>query len=93
MGRPKKIINQAEVREMETRQTDFGLVLYIQIHRHDDRRMSWEEICAIFNDRYPGAWAIQMFPPDYLVVNEVNCYHLFILPPDFNPSGLNIKRF
>lgn len=88
-----QIITEAVVREMGIRQTDFGWVLYIQIHHITDRRMTWSEICAVFNDRYPGHWAVQMFPPANQVVDEVNCYHLFVLPPHFNSSGLNIKRF
>jgi hypothetical protein len=67
-------------------------VEYIQIGRHDGAPMSWAEIQAVFNDRYPDRWAFQMFPPDGWVLDIANLYHLWILPEGFEPGRLNIAR-
>jgi hypothetical protein len=72
------------------RQTGFGPALYIKISRHDDRPMAWPEIAAVFNDRYPGRWAAQFFPPAEETLDEANIYHLFVLEDE--PAGVNILR-
>lgn len=85
-----EILRLAAVQEMEYRRTSLGEVLYIRIGRHDDRPMSWPEVAAVFNDRYPGQWAVQFFPPAEEILDEANLYHLFVL--DGEPAGVNIRR-
>jgi len=80
----------AYVQEMGSRNSSLGPVEYIKVRRTDDRSMSWTEVWATFTDRYPGRWAVQVFPPKDEVVDEANIYHLFIL--DGEPTGLNINR-
>lgn len=87
----KRIVANSVVIEQGQRVTSFGPVLYIQIHHRDDRRLTWPQICAVFNDHYPGKWAFQMFPPARQIVDELNIYHLFVL--DTPPDGVNINKF
>lgn len=89
-GRPKSILTLAYAQEIDIRNTSFGLLTYVKIRRHDEKPMSWPEICAVFNDRYPGRWALQCFPPADQVVDESNTYHLYVLGEE--PRGMNIRR-
>ena len=66
----------------------FGRVERILIYSREGRKLLWPEICAAFNERYPGRWAIQLFPPAEMVADTINHYHLFIL--ESAPWGLDI---
>ena len=66
-----------------------GPYLYIRIRTPGERPMGWEEIWAVFADRYPGKWAMQFFPPGNRLVNDANVYHLYVLPGD-PPPGVDI---
>lgn len=81
----------ASVQEMHSLGSPLGELLYVKIRRHDEKPMSWSEVCAVFNDRYPDRWAVQFFPPADRVVDEVHCYHLYVMtdPP---PRGVDICR-
>lgn len=84
------ILDDAYVQECGVRDTALGPALYIRIRRYDDLPMSWDDIWAVFSDRYPNQWAVEVFPPEYALVNEVNAYHLFVVYEE--PAGLNIMR-
>lgn len=84
------ILVEAYVQEMGERQTAFGFALYIKVRRHDEKEMSWTDVLYVFNDRYPGQWAVQCFPPMDEVLDEANVYHLFVLEQP--PLGMNIRR-
>lgn len=79
----------ASVQEMGDRHTELGNVLYIRISTPNYQQLSWEHVWNVFKDRYPGRWAIQVFPPEEALVNDTNIYHLFVL--DHQPRGFNIK--
>ena len=78
------------VHEMDCRQTDLGEALYIRIYTDNYRQLSWSEVWETFSKSYPYQWAIQCFPPEDQLVDEMNIYHLFVL--ENPPRGCNIKR-
>ena len=78
------------IQEMEERRTDLGVALYIRIARYDGRPMPWTEVWERFAAAYPGRWAVQTFPPEDCLLDEVNYYHLFVL--ESPPRGLRIDR-
>lgn len=79
----------ASVQEMGERQTELGTALYVRIYTPNYQQLTWDHVWHVFTDRYPGRWAIQVFPPQEELVNEQNIYHLFVL--DHKPQGFNIK--
>jgi len=89
--RPSESLSEPFVQEMTERTIPgLGVVLYIRIYTNDYRRLGWEEVWETFKDRYPGKWALQVFPPGEELVNDTNMYHLFVT--DYIPAGLNINR-
>ena len=91
---PRKPITQlALVQEMGSRlNTPFGAVEYIKIRRYDGKPMTWREVWEVFADAYPGCWAIEVFPPQWYLVDDANIYHLFIVP-ELGASDLNIHSW
>lgn len=80
-----------DVLDCGERETDLGPATLIRIHRVDMRPMGWRELWEVFAGCYPGHWALQMFPPEHLLMDQANKYHLFVLPrEDFDPRGLDI---
>lgn len=77
------------VQEMGERETELGIALYIRIYTPNYQPLSWDHVWHVFQDRYPGRWAIQVFPTAEELVNDTNIYHLFVL--DHKPRGFNIK--
>ena len=70
-----------------------GWLERIYIQRYDGQRMTWSEVHAVFADRYPDRWALQWFPPEDRLVDEVNRYHLWVLPEGSSaPGGMDIGR-
>jgi hypothetical protein len=78
------------VQMMERKGTSFGPALYIRIRTENYRELGWEELYDTFSRAFPGQWAVQFFPPRSELVNDVNCYHLYVL--DESPDGVNIRR-
>ncbi len=79
------IVTERNVRE----ETSLGRVLQIKIFAPDYRFLSWREVWDVFASRYPGKWAVQVFPPAGELVDGKNVYHLFVLGRE--PMGLNIR--
>jgi len=84
------IQSQPTVQEMGMRGTQLGTALYIRVFTHDYRRLGWEEVWRAFTDRYPGMWALEVYPPESEIVNEQNIYHLWVYPDE--PVGMNIRK-
>ena len=78
------------VQTMGTRRTSLGEATYIRIYTSNYRQLSWTEVWECFSRSFPGRWAVQAFPPEEDLVDEVNMYHLFVL--ECEPYGFNIKR-
>lgn len=76
------------VTEHGRRWTELGTALWVTIERNDGRRMSWSEVHGVFVESYPGAWAVQMFPPSNRAMTKVNRYHLWVL--DHEPVGFDV---
>ena len=83
-------MNNIFAQEMGERDTALGVALYVKFRRENCQPIGWRELWDAFNERYPGQWAIQMFPPEDELVDEENIYHLFVLSQ--HPFGLTIKR-
>ena len=80
-----------ELRAIKVRETPLGPALHVKIRGADRRPLAWREVWECFSAHYPGRWAVQSFPPAEELVDGKAVYHLFVLPPDFEPAGLNIK--
>lgn len=66
------------VLECDRRPTVMGPALRIQVERHDGCAMGWRELWDVFEERYPGCWAVQVFPPRELLLDQAHKYHLFV---------------
>lgn len=73
---------------------DWGTVQHLWIERHDgERPHCWADLQWI-KDRVagPDRIAIEVYPPAGAVVDELNMYHLWVLPAGFKlPFGLQPK--
>lgn len=69
-----------------SRESRYGEVLPIQIGRYDGGAMTWPAVQRVFNRAYPGHWAFQVHPPASCLVDEVNAYHLWVLPHGVAPE-------
>lgn len=72
--------------------TNFGRAEYLRVYRHDGKPMGWEAVYETLRAVYPDGWAVQFFPPRDELVNDANVYHLYLMPPQFVPLGVNIRR-
>lgn len=77
-----------DVLECDRRPTAAGEALRIRIHRHDMKPMGFKELWSVFAERYPGRWAVQVFPPKDRLLDQANKYHLFVLPEA--PAGMDL---
>lgn len=77
------------VTERGYRESALGSVLQLKIYAGDYRQLSWREIWEAFSDRYPGRWAVQVFPPRERLLDVKCVYHLWVLPGE--PTGLDLR--
>jgi hypothetical protein len=76
------------ITERGERDSCLGRVLQLKIHAPAYRPLSWREVWDAFAARYPGRWAVEVFPPADQLVDGKAVYHLFVL--DKEPAGLNL---
>ena len=67
-----------------------GIVRRVRIHRLDMAPMGFRELWNLFDAIFPGRWAVQVFPPQHLLLDQANKYHLWLL--EVEPDGLNLCR-
>lgn len=77
-----------DVLECDVRETAFGEAMYVRIHRDDMAAMGFRELWNLFAERYPGKWAVQVFPDAKNLLDQANKYHLFVY--ESAPTGLNL---
>lgn len=77
-----------DVLECDIRPTACGPALYIRIHRDDMKPMGFRELWDLFAQKYPGRWALQVFPDEKHLLDQANKYHLFVY--ETCPAGLNL---
>jgi hypothetical protein len=82
--------SDAFVQEMGIVTTDLGPALYVKVRREGYGPLSWRQAWEVFNDRYPGKWAAQFFPPADQLVDDEDIFHLYVI--EFVPRGVNICR-
>lgn len=68
--------------------TALGPALRIQIERTDGARMSFTEVWSVFEEHYPGKWALQAFPPSARFFDQANKYHLHVISG--RPTGFDL---
>lgn len=74
------------------RASSWGRVTHLQIRRHDlSPTISWAALQRIKNELCgEESLAIHIHPPESQLVDEMNIYHLWVLPPGFIvPFGLH----
>lgn len=76
------------IQEVDHRPTALGEALRIQVERIDGQRMGFRELWDAFEARYPGKYAVQVFPPRAHFFDQANKYHLFVL--EQAPVGMDI---
>ncbi len=79
-----------QITERGFRESCLGRVLQLKIHAPAYRPLSWREVWEAFAARYPGRWAVQVFPPAGSLVDGKAVYHLWVL--DHEPQGLNLMK-
>lgn len=74
--------------------TDWGLVIHLLIRQHDQKPVrSWAHMQQIKNELVGcDRVAVEVFPAEQDLVDEANCYHLWVLPEGFKlPFGLHVE--
>jgi hypothetical protein len=74
------------------RSSPWGTVEQVQVGRYDGAAMGWREVWEVLDRHRPGCWALEVLPPREHLVDEVNAYHLWVLPPGVRPGPLNIRE-
>ena len=66
-------------------QTAWGYVTRLAVARHDKHPLrSWADLQRIKNEIVgPERVAVEVFPPESELVDEMNAYHLWVLPEGF----------
>ena len=77
------------ITERKYHESCLGRVLQLKIFTDDFDRLYWSEVWEEFVKRYPGKWAVQVFPPVEKLVDGKNVYHLWVL--DQCPEGLSLR--
>jgi len=77
------------ITEHGERESCIGKVLWIKVFAEDYRRLYWREVWDVFSKKYPGKWAVQVFPPKRQLVDSKSVYHLWVA--ETCPQGLNIR--
>ena len=75
-----------------TRRSPWGQVEQVQVGRLDSRRMGWRDVWEVLALHRPGCWALQVFPDADHLIDEVDCYHLWVLPAGVIPEPLTINE-
>lgn len=86
----KHIWKTYEVREAQCH-TPFGLTTHLKVKRRDGKDgITWDQLQVIKNE-YLGedAWAIEVYPAEGALVNELNMRHLWLIPRENCPDLLN----
>lgn len=78
------------ITERGVRDSALGPVLQLKVFRSGYPVMTWREVWEAFTARYPGRWAMQMFPPREALIDGKAVYHLFVL--DQCPQGFDLTR-
>lgn len=71
---------------------DEGHYQHLKIQRRDGGEVvaHWDLLQAIKNEMAgPEAFAVEFFPPESRLVDEVNIRHLWIIPREWVPVGLD----
>lgn len=92
VGRLYSVQLYAAERYGEASRWAFGATIdHLHVQRHDGRPIrSWPDLQAIKADLLPdGArrWAVEVYPPEGLVVDSANAYHLWVYPLGVAPAG------
>ena len=58
------------ITERGTRPTALGPALQIKVYARDYRVLTWREVWDAFAARYPGRWAVQVFPPAERLIDQ-----------------------
>lgn len=74
------------------RESPWGPVEQVQLGRHSGRKMGWREVWEVLALHRPGCWALQVFPDAEHLIDEVDCYHLWVLPAGVVPEPLTINE-
>lgn len=77
------------ITERGERDSALGRVLQLKVATPEYRPLGWREVWEAFSARYPGRWAVQVFPPADQLVDSKAVYHLFVCPQE--PQGLNLR--
>lgn len=81
---------EIRIDERGERESVLGRVLQLKVWAPGYPLLAWTDVCTAFNERYPGWWAVQVFPPAGDVVDSKNVYHLWATETE--PMGLNLRR-
>lgn len=77
------------IQERNYRESVLGRVLQTKIFAPDYRKLCWREVWEAFAAKYPGRWAVQVFPPADALVDGKAVYHLWVC--DVPPWGLDVR--
>jgi hypothetical protein len=69
-----------DVLECFHRETPFGPVLLVRIHRKDKAVMGWPELAGLVQELYPTRRAVQTIPLKHHTIDQANKYHVWVLP-------------
>jgi hypothetical protein len=74
--------------------TDWGEVMQLLVREHNQSAdIPWRDLQRIKNELVGHDWiAIEVFPTQEDLIDQANCFHLWVLPYGFKlPFGLHMK--
>jgi hypothetical protein len=77
------------ITERGQRDSCLGRVSQIKVFDRGYKPLGWREVWEAFAAKYPGKWAVQVFPPADRLVDGKSVYHLWVL--EGCPEGLDIR--
>ena len=77
------------ITERGERESSLGRVLQLKVWAPGYLPLSWDQVWEAFTSKYPGKWAVQLFPPRDRLVNGKAVYHLWVL--ENAPVGLDLR--
>jgi hypothetical protein len=78
-----------EITERGERESCLGRVVQLKVWAPGYPPLSWRQIWDAFVKKYPGKWAVQVFPPADRLVDSKAVYHLWVM--EGVPAGLDLR--
>jgi hypothetical protein len=94
MGLKRACLNMVYSVQFFERASDWGVIDHLLIRRHDQGTViPWAHLQRIKDELMgPERVAVEVFPAQSQLVDDANCFHVWVLPEGFQlPFGLHLE--